>query len=61
MQMLENEKLLAALDSSKKHLDNKEFVEVVQQQKQVRCAAHGAQHNSPAELRSEAASTWRGM
>ncbi|KAI3438054.1 hypothetical protein D9Q98_000497 [Chlorella vulgaris] len=33
--MLENEKLLAALDSSKKHLDNKEFVEVVQQQKQA--------------------------
>ena len=39
LKVIENEELLAALDTTKKHLDNKEFVEAVQRQKKARGAA----------------------
>jgi hypothetical protein len=41
-QVMESEELLAALDATKKHLDNKEFVAAVQRQKQARGAGGGS-------------------
>lgn len=37
---MENEQLLAALDATKKHLDNDEFVQAAQRQKQARHSRH---------------------